>query len=162
MKNDITFKTKTGFCHILPDKIVLTREGFVGDVSSITVGNSIPRILIIYSLLSLFLFYNSYISYQKEENTSALIFGALAVFLFYGIVKSLNNSATPVIERHSIQEIKFFDAKKGLTRARFEVMFNDENKKLKKRLIMLPGSLNDGKNETEKALQIMRSEGMIK
>jgi hypothetical protein len=41
-------------------------------------------------------------------------------------------------------------------------VFNDDKKKLKKRLIMLPGSLNDGKNETEKALQIMRSEGMIK
>ena len=162
MKNDKTFKTKTGFCHILPDKIVLTRDGLVGNLSSVTVGNSISRILVIYSLFSVFLFYNSFTYYQKEENTSALLFGALAVFLLYGVVKSLNNSATPVIERNSIQKIKFFDAKAGLTRARFEVAFNDDKKKLKKRLIMLPGSLNDGKNETEKALQIMRSEGMIK
>jgi hypothetical protein len=162
MKNDKTFKTKTGFCHILPDKIVLTGDGLVGNFSSVTVGNSISRILVIYSLFSVFLFYNSFTYYQKEENTSALLFGALAVFLLYGVVKSLNNSATPVIERNNIQEIKFFDAKAGLTRARFEVVFNDDKKKLKKRLIMLPGSLNDGKNETEKALQIMRSEGMIK
>ncbi|MGX7666664.1 phosphoribosylaminoimidazolesuccinocarboxamide synthase [Flavobacterium pedocola] len=161
MESENTFKTKTGFCHILPEKIILTRDGIIGNVSKITLGNGISRILIVYSLLSIFLIYNAYKSFQKEDNPTFIFYSLLTVFLIYGIVKSINNSATPIIERNRITHIKFFDGKKGLTRARFEVMFNDENGKLKKRLIMLPGSLNDGEKETERALQIMKNEGLI-
>ena len=41
-------------------------------------------------------------------------------------------------------------------------MFEDENRKIKKRLIMLPGSMTDGQNETEKAIELMRSEKLLK
>jgi len=56
MDNKNTFKTKTGFCHILPDKIILTRDGIIGNVAKVTVGNNINRILFIYGGLSAFLF----------------------------------------------------------------------------------------------------------
>ena len=161
MENEKTFKTKTGFCHILSDKIILTRDGIIGNVSKITVGNGISRILVIYSAISVFLLYSAYSSFQNGENASALFFSLLATFLIYGILKSINNSASPIIERNKIKEAKFINAKIGLTRSRFEILFEDENGKLKKRLIMLPGSLNDGTNETEKALIIMKSERIL-
>ncbi len=155
------FRTKTGFCHILSDKIILTRDGIIGNVAKITVGNGISRTLIIYSVISIFLLYSAYSSFQKGENVSVLFFGLLATFLIYGIIKSINNSASPIIERNKIKGAKFINAKVGLTRSRFEILFEDENGKLKKRLIMLPGSLNDGSNETEKALAIMKSERIL-
>lgn len=52
MEQEKTFKTKTGFCHILLDKIVLTRDGVVGNVAKVTVGKSIARILIIYGAMT--------------------------------------------------------------------------------------------------------------
>jgi hypothetical protein len=48
----------------------------------------------------------------------------------------------------------------GLTRPRFEIEFND-NGKIKKRLIMLPGTLAGGQNEADKAIQIMREEKLL-
>jgi hypothetical protein len=48
-----------------------------------------------------------------------------------------------------------------LTRSRFEVKFEDENGKIKKRLIMLPGSLTGGKIETEKAIKLMKEERLL-
>ena len=51
MEKEKVFRTKTGFCHIFPDRIVLTRDGIVGNLSEITVSNSISRILTIYTLL---------------------------------------------------------------------------------------------------------------
>ena len=42
-----------------------------------------------------------------------------------------------------------------------EILFEDENGKIKKRLIMLPGSLNGGQNETDLAVQIMREEQLL-
>lgn len=161
MEIEKKFRTKTGFCHILPDKIILNRNGIIGNTAKIIIGNGIVKILIIYSAISIYLFYSAYSSFQKKENFFALFFCGLAVILIFEIFKSLNNSATPIIERNKIKNVKFINAKGGITRSRFEIIFENEKGKLKKRLIFLPGSLNDGENETEKALEIMKSEKIL-
>ncbi len=161
MDNEKTFKTKTGFCHILPNKIVLTRDGIIGNVAEVTVGNNISRILFIYGALSVWLFYFAFDSYRNGQITPSLLYGLLGVYLVYGITSSINNSATPIIDRQKIQKVKFKKGITGLTRSRFEVVFKDEQGKLKKRLIMLPGSLTNGQNETKKALKIMVEEKII-
>jgi hypothetical protein len=158
MDSEKTFKTKTGFCHILPDKIVLTRDGIIGNVAKVTVGNNVSRILIIYGGLSAFLFYTAFNSYQEGQFFMSLLFVVIGVYLIYGIIASINNSATPIIERDKIRSVKFKRAIKGVTRSRFEVMFENDKGKAKKRLIMLPGSLTDGENETVKAVRIMKEE----
>ena len=161
MDNEKTFKTKTGFCHILPDKIVLTRDGIIGNLATVTVGNNISRILVIYGGLSIGLFYFAFDSYRNGQIVQPIIFGLFGIYLVYGIVNSINNSATPIIDRQKIKEVKFKKANLGLTRSRFEVLFEDDQGKIKKRLIMLPGSLTDGQNETEKAIKIMTDEKLI-
>jgi hypothetical protein len=160
MEDENVFKTKTGFCHILPDKIILTREGAVGSVASVT-SKSITRLLVTYGLLSVGTFYFSYDAYEDGNFLEATFFGLLGSWLAYGILISLNNSATPIIERSKIRKVSFKSALVGVTRARFEVLFEDENGKEKKRLIMLPGSLSNGKAETEKALEIMKATNLL-
>ncbi len=161
MDNEKTFKTKTGFCHILPDKIILTRDGIIGNVAEVTVGNNISRILLIYGGLSAVLLYFAFENYQNQQIFQSVLLGFLGLYLIYGIINSLNNSATPIIDRNKIRGIKFKKAIVGVTRSRFEVLFENENGKIKKRLIMLPGSLTDGQNETEKAIKIMEDEKLI-
>ena len=53
------------------------------------------------------------------------------------------------------------NAKFGATRSVFEITFEQSSGKLKKRLILLPGSLNNGAQETEKALEIMKTNKLI-
>lgn len=161
MEIEKTFKTKTGFCHILPDKIILTRDGIIGNIAKVTVGNNISRILLIYGGLSAFLFYSAFNNYQNGQIAMPITFGIIGFYLIYGIITSLNNSATSIIERNKIKDIKFKKSIVGLTRSRFEVRFEDDNNKIKKRLIMLPGSMTDGQSETEKAIKIMREEKLL-
>ncbi|WP_276978419.1 phosphoribosylaminoimidazolesuccinocarboxamide synthase [Flavobacterium filum] len=161
MNNEKTFKTKTEFCHILPDKIVLTRNGIIGNVAKVTVGNNISRILIIYGGLSIGLFYFAFDNYRNGQVAQPILFGILGIYLVYGILNSINNSSTPIIDRQKIKEVKFKKAFSSLTRSRFEVLFEDEQSKLRKRIIMLPGSLTDGQSETEKAVKIMTDEKLI-
>ena len=161
MNNEKTFKTKTGFCHILPDKIILTRDGFIGNVATLTGGKNLSGILIIYVGLSIWLFYNAFISYKDGQIFQSILYGLFAIYFVFGIAGSINNSATPIIYRQNIREVKLKKAIPGLTRSRFEVMFEDEHGKVKKRLIMLPGSLANGQNETEKAIKIMEEEKLI-
>lgn len=162
MESQKKFRTKTGYCHILPDKIILTRDGAIGDLSKIVVGNNILRILIIYGLISAALLYFSYNSFIKSDPVTGILLLLIVAYLIYGILSSINNSATPIIERQSIQDVKFIKATPGLTRSRFEVIFLDNNGKKKKRLIMLPGSMTGGPSETELAIKIMTEEKIIK
>jgi hypothetical protein len=155
------FRTKTGYCHILTDRILLTRDGIAGNIAKVTVGNKISRILIIYAVISIFLFYYAF-EFFKERKTASMVFNIiLALFLIYNIKKSLNYSAASVIERDRIKEIQFMNAKFGATRSAFEIIFEDSDGKLKKRLILLPGSLNNGTEETEKALAMMKHAKLI-
>ncbi|WP_210518707.1 phosphoribosylaminoimidazolesuccinocarboxamide synthase [Hymenobacter terricola] len=156
-----TFKTKTGFCHIMPDRIVLTRDGIAGNMAKATIGNTIWRALTIYTILAAVLFYFAFEAFQKGQKSEAIFPGALGIFLLFGILRSLNNSATPVIERNRIQAVNFIKGIRWVTRSRFEVLFADERGNIKKRLIMLPGSLTGGASETEKALELMMKEKLI-
>ena len=125
------FRTKTGYCHILADRILLTRDGIAGNIAKLTVGNKITRILIIYGLISIFLFYFAF-EYFKEDKFASMVFNIiLGLFLLYNIKKSLNYSAASIIARDRIKEVKFMNAKFGATRSAFEIVFEDNNGKLK-------------------------------
>ena len=158
MDTEKIFKTKTGYCHVLQDKIVLTRDGVIGNISKVTIGNNIARPLIIYGLISIGLFCLGIKGFNQGEPVPAFLFIILGLLLVLGIFKSLNNSATPVIERDKIRNIEFKKAVPGATRAYFIIHFQSDNGQIKRRLIMLPGSLTGGQTETEKALQIMTEE----
>ncbi|WP_306349740.1 phosphoribosylaminoimidazolesuccinocarboxamide synthase [Flavobacterium sp. '19STA2R22 D10 B1'] len=158
MENQKTFRTRTGFCHIFPDKIVLTRKQEIDDLSKIKTGTTIYSTLVIYGFIVLWLLYSAYINYQEGKSVILFLKLLVAVFLIYSIVRSFNNSTTPIIERKKVKSVKFHDAKPGLTRAYFEVFFEDEKRNVKKRLILLPGSLSKGDVETKKAVKIMREE----
>ncbi|AWH86115.1 phosphoribosylaminoimidazolesuccinocarboxamide synthase [Flavobacterium album] len=160
LASEKTFRTKTGYCHILPDKIILTRDGTIGNIAKASVGNKIARILIIYGIIAAIFFYQAYNSYTDGEVVFCTLYCAAGLYLIYGITTSINNSAAPVIERSTIKSVTYKKAIPGLTRSRFEVLFED-NGKIKKRLILLPGSLSGGPAETENALEIMAEENLI-
>ena len=134
----------------------------IGNVAKVTVGNNISRVLLIYSVLALGIFYLSYDNYQKGQIVLTVLFGLIGSFLIYSVFSSINHSAAPVIERQSIKEIRFTKGISGLTRSRFTVFFQDENGNTKKRLILISGSLSDSQNETEIAVKIMMEEKLIK
>ena len=154
------FKTKTGFCHITKDRILLTRDGVIGKAAKIVIGNNIVRILIVYGITSVGLLYLAYESYLKKEIFTAAIFAVATLYLINGIFKSLNNSATADINRKNIKTTKFIKGISGLTRSRFEIEFTEKGK-TKKRVILLPGSIAGGAIETTKAVEIMREEKLL-
>lgn len=160
MGNTNTFRTKTGYCHVLADKIVLSRDGVIGNVAEITVGNKISQILIIYGIIAVVFIYMGIDSYQKQQIPQAILMSVFALYLLFNIINSRNHSAAPIIERNTIKEVKFKKGILGISRSRFEVLFEDENGKLKKRLILLPGAM-DGSSETDKALALFRSEQLL-
>jgi hypothetical protein len=160
METAKAFRTKTGFCHVTDDQIILTRDGVIGNISNVAVGSNISRILLIYGLLSIGLIYFAYDSYIKGDTAMTVFFGLIGIYLIYGIIKNRNNSATSVIERRNIKNVTYNPGISGLTRPRFEIEFYDSGQ-IKKRLIMLPGTLAGQEREKNKAVQIMKAEKLL-
>jgi hypothetical protein len=97
---------------------------------------------------------------MKGEIFASILFALFGLFLINGTLRSINNSASPIIDRKEINSIKFIKGIPGLTRSRFEIRFNAEGK-TKKRLILLPGSIAGKQAEINNAVQIMKEENLI-
>lgn len=158
---DNKFKTKTGFCYVLPDRIILTREGLLGKFANAYSGKGNTKALIIQGVLIGVIIYLGFIEYKRENYVSIGFYGIIALILSYGFFTSLKNSGTPVLDKKQIKEVKFIKGASGATRDRFEVFFENEEGKIKKRLIMLPGTLSRGDAEADKALALFKSEGYL-
>lgn len=161
MDSENTFKTKTGFCHVLPDRIVLSKDGNPDAVTKSSNNNTVFLNLLVYAMLSALLFYLGYNAMLRNELFQAIFACTIASLLIYVIIISLNNSSTPIIKRSSITEVKLNKAARGLTKTHFIINFTDDNGKPKKRLIILPGSFSNGNEETERAIEIMLNEKLI-
>jgi hypothetical protein len=59
-----------------------------------------------------------------------------------------------------LETTKFIKGTSGLSRSRFGIEFS-EGGKIKKRLILLPGSLAGGREEADKAVEIMSEEKLL-
>ena len=93
MENEKIFKTDTGFCQILPDKIVLTRD-------------KISRVLKADGGLSLVLFYFALDNYIDGQRVLSILIGLVGIWAVYGVASSISNSATLIIDRQRIKEVK--------------------------------------------------------
>jgi len=162
MIHEQKFKTKNGYCHILDDKILLTHKDFLSNIDDIKTENNIQRTLFIYSVFGLICFLNVYFKAIDKDWFFFSFYLIGGVILTYSIFRSLKLTDSPTIERDKIKNITFVPAKKYLTRSFFKIDFEQNTGKIKTRLVMLPGSLNDGSKETDKALEIMRNTGLLK
>lgn len=156
--NEKTFRTKSGYCHIFPDHILLNRSGVAGSLSKALVGKNVLRILIIYGIMTLALAYLAYDYYQKGYSGTAIFFAVASFLVALNLLKSRKYSAEHKIPRDKIRQVTFQNATSGFTRSSFLIEFENEQEQIKKRLILLPGSLTGGAEETERALEIMREE----
>lgn len=155
------FRTKTGYCHILEDKIVLTRTGVIENLEGITVKENSPIILVVYSVIAIGLLFSAWTNYETGQNFFAIMFGSVGIFLINGIVRSINFSGTPLIHRADIIQTDFKKGVWGLTRDRFEIIFTDAKGNRRKRLILLPGSFSATKESLAEAMKIMEETGLM-
>jgi len=161
METENRFKTKTGYCRILSDKLVLSYWGTLeGDQPFVRTRRKYVGRLAVYGLISFWALKNSLNDYYNQDWLPMTFSGLIGGILLLGIIQILRYSPTPVIERTSIRSLKFIPARKFISRAYFKVEFEHQGK-MAKRLIMLPGSLSNGPSETENALKVMKKAGLI-
>ena len=156
----LSFRTKTGTCSITADQIILTRAGVRGGLSQFIFGSSITRAIVMYSILGLIGIFAGIQSLRVGDNLIGPLLIVIGLYFFWVVIASRNNSASPVIARSAIKRIEVHAPKPPLTRGYFTVLF-DEGGKLRKRLIILPGSMEDGSTEYQHAKTVLTEAGLL-
>ena len=152
------FRTKTGNCVVTPEKLEITREDMVGGASEAVFGTSIIRALFVYGLLGFIVLLIGVIFLFKGSYFSGILLSVIGLIFFLNVFRSLNNSATNIIERSEVRLIKFHSPHPPFTRGYLEILFVRDGK-TRKRLLFLPGSLSEGNKEYKKALTVMQESG---
>jgi len=155
------FRTKTGFCTITPQQIILERQGVRGEVANTVFGSGIHRALAIYTVLGIAALAFGVLLYFQGATVSGVVYSLLGLIFLSNAFTSRNNSAAPVIERSAIQSVEAHPPRPPFTRGYFSVWFMENGRK-RRRLIILPGSFSGGDEEYRKALTVLQEAGLLK
>lgn len=156
-----TFKTKTGYCHVTSDMIILCKEKGITELPKETNTKSVAYVLVVYALLGVAMLFFASTYFMNDQLVYALLFALMGFYVLFGTATSINNSTNKVLRRGTIQNVSYKKAIIGIRRAYFEVYFENEEKKVKRRVIMLPGSLFGANVEVKRAVQIMQGEDYL-
>jgi len=159
MENGKTFETTGGYCHLLPAKIVLTKDEIIGINTSSSSRNTMPFRLMFLSTFVLLNLGGSVYFFQNNQILESIILLLGFLYTVWFIITNINVSDASIIDRKSIIEVKFKNRIIRLIHSRFEVFFVDEKGKTKKIIIPLKGSSTN--EETVKAIKLMRTEGLM-
>lgn len=156
----LTFTTKRGFCHVFEDRIVLTNDGNYNKVASNPKQQERNMFVYLYAFMAVYFLFQAVEGYQ-ESKSFALARMMLVLVLAVVVVKSFNTTGIPLILRSDIISVVYSPAKKHMTRPYFTIHYKNNKGAVKRRLIMLPGSLSGGNAATEKAVDAMATMGYI-
>jgi len=164
METNSTFKTKTGYCHILPDKIVLSVDGDIEKALNATSEKHNPKALkSIFALIIIFLLGSVYYQYRNLQiDLGTVIFIVVfSLILYFILLKMLSYPSVHQIDRSKISKIKLFKSHGGLTYSKFIVYFESENKKKMATDITLPDPNIFGKKYLDDAVKILTDEKLL-
>ena len=156
-----SFPTKTGYCHVFPDRIEIERSGWMGSLSGFLFGKGIHRIFGVYLFVMVLLVISLFVVLAIENYLLSIFFFGMIGFYGWSLWKSRDLSAAPVIYRNQIEKVGYHEAIKGVSRAYFTLFYAPKEGQTLRRLVMLPSTLKGGDRIAESAVWIMKEEGFL-
>ncbi|MBW2464678.1 MAG: hypothetical protein JRH11_23725, partial [Deltaproteobacteria bacterium] len=155
-----SFRTKTGVCTITPTQVLISRDGARGALARLLIGKSVWRALVLHSVTALLLFGLGVRLLMSSRTVTGALLCFIGALLLRAVVRSRNNTAASEIARTDVVKLEAHPPRTGVTRGYFTVHYR-EGSAVKKRAIILPGSLSGGAAEYSKAKQILADEGLL-
>ena len=152
------FKTRSGYCELLPDRIVLSPDG-----EAVADPDKKPKMRLdarsaIRILAGIFLIVLSYIR-RNEVGEKSWLFVVLGVFvILLGVLGFKLKGRRREILKSNVRNIKFGKSLSVLSKGYFAINFTDENGDEKTEMIMLPGSVGTSFFKFNDPLEVMESE----
>ncbi len=90
-----------------------------------------------------------------------IVFAAMAGWLVLFVARTRNFSMVNELIRSRTDHVEFVRGIAGLTRDRVVVHFRDDGGKLARRFILMPGALQRGQGELERARALLQRHGWL-
>jgi hypothetical protein len=152
------FKTRSGYCFITPDEIILTQQQHLQKKPAKPAGDLSTVVLSLYAIAAAFVFYFSVLGFQQADYYPAAVLLIVSVGIMAYVYTARNKSFAPIIPRESIRDIELIKAIPGGLGTHFNIWFEDDNGQLKRRVIKLPGMFVPENTELVNAIKIMQEE----
>ena len=156
-----TFKTESGYCHILLDKIIFNDTETPDEDFANKEADVISKSVIVYSIVFSILIAGviSGILFSADLYYTLIILIFALWFLFRIIYKILHTQTNSIL-RSSITKIEFKEAIYNVQNAHFVIHFKTDNNSSRKKYIGLPTSSDSLENKQlqQQAIDIMEEE----
>ncbi len=153
-----SFRTKTGHATVTREQIVIERTGPRGRAANMLQGNSKSRTLLIYGILFAMLVWSGWSSWNHGSTVAAVLFWAYGGWIAYALTKARNFTMSPIMERAATSRIEGIRGLKGATRDRIVVSLSEGGREVR-RFILMPGALQNGAGELDRALALLSEQG---
>jgi len=155
------FRTKSGFCRVERDRLRLERTGVRGGAAQALHGDSKARTWLVYCAVVAGSAYVCWSELQAGNMTVAMVFAALVGWLVLSLARARDFSMANEVLRSRTDRIELIRGVVGLTRDRVVLHFRDDAGKLARRFILLPGLLQRGQGEFERARVVLERQGWL-
>lgn len=154
-----TFRTKTGVCRVSPDKLVLERTGVRGQAAQTLHGDSKTRTWLVYLVIVAVMAHTAWSALRAGDTALASVWAALAGWIVVSLARTRDFSMVNELSRTRMERVEFVRGIAGLTRDRVVVHFRDDAGKQARRFIIMPGALQQGRGELERARAALQNQG---
>jgi nitric oxide synthase oxygenase domain/subunit len=158
MSEPASFRTKTGRCIVTPDSLQLEREGVRGAMAEAMFGKDKRRAVLIYVSIVIVLIWTAAMSWRTGDLVGTVLWAGLAVLVLRTVARGRDLSAKAELARAATRRIEVVPGRRGLTRSHLIVHFEEDGDPAR-RLILLPGVLQGGPAELDRAVSTLRAAG---
>lgn len=117
MKSVELFRTKSGYCHVFDDKIILSQNDDTEEALGLIKSESIHKYIVIYFVLAAVLGVVAYFNYVNQKHASAFFLFCLSFFFLFNAIKSIGYSSINILDKKDIKNIIYKKPIVGVTRA---------------------------------------------
>ena len=149
------FSFQDGYCHILPDKILLTQNANP-DESQLAQKKTVPYTQVAtYAFFSIIFSLYFFDQYQFGNKFLAFIFLIFASLFSIGSINLLTMKLTPIIEKSKIKSVKYVKKIPVIAPASIQIEFYGGNKKKESTWLYLKDE------QVNEALEVLKSHKLL-
>ena len=152
------FRTKTGHVDVGEDALRIQRTGARGAAAQRLQGDSKARTLVVYGGIVGLLVWQGWVALQEGGWPFAAFAWGFSTWIVLFLLKARNFSMAPVVTRGATSRVQAVRGWPGLTRDRLVVHFVEDGKPAR-RYILMPGVLQKGRGEIDRAGTVLREAG---
>lgn len=157
MSVEASFRTKYGFCHIFPDRIVLTEGGGTGTSQQLEKELTPTRKTVYFIAYTVLCASVSWFFIDEGKWIGAVVMGLIWLYFSYIFLRNFHVSTPPVIPRKQIRSVSYQKASRLLGNPFFVIDYTDEKGNAAKRYIAMKSIADGGGEEIETAIAVWKT-----